>query len=223
MTASPPASTLAGLGFTARIARRGTPRPLQAWRRWPIERTHAWINGYGKLRRITDHDATIISFYLYLAAALVTHPPADRARLPRATAGTPGPPPSASNQRFKFSQDRGFMCPGIRTRCRSRTRQRQYATGLRSYLRRDGFGSGIRTQRIRGDRSPPVDSGRQLAGENFLYGFKGALRAPGPGRRRPADSDARREHRPGRGAAARPHGPVPEQGIPPRARRRPPP
>ena len=29
-------------------------------------------------------------------------------------------------------------------------------------------------------------------GENFLYGFKGALRAPGPGHRRPADSAARR-------------------------------
>jgi hypothetical protein len=30
------------------------------------------MNGYGKLRRITDRDAAIIGFYLYLAAALVT-------------------------------------------------------------------------------------------------------------------------------------------------------
>jgi hypothetical protein len=30
------------------------------------------MNGYGKLRRITDRDATIVSFYLYLAAAIVT-------------------------------------------------------------------------------------------------------------------------------------------------------
>jgi hypothetical protein len=30
------------------------------------------MNGYGKLRRMTDRDATIICFYLYLAAALVT-------------------------------------------------------------------------------------------------------------------------------------------------------
>jgi hypothetical protein len=68
----PTRQTLAGLGFTGQIARRGTPAPLQATRRWPIERTHSWMNGYGKLRRITDRDATIVSFYLYLAAAIVT-------------------------------------------------------------------------------------------------------------------------------------------------------
>jgi hypothetical protein len=68
----PTRQTLAGLGFTGQIARRGTPAPLQASRRWPVERTHAWMNGYGKLRRITDRDATIIGFYLYLAAAFVT-------------------------------------------------------------------------------------------------------------------------------------------------------
>ena len=68
----PTRTTLAGLGFDARIARRGTPAPIQASRRWPIERTHAWMNGYGKLRRITDRDAAIVHFYLYLAAALVT-------------------------------------------------------------------------------------------------------------------------------------------------------
>jgi hypothetical protein len=69
---SPTRQTLAGLGFAGQIARRGTPAPLQAGRRWPVERTHSWMNGYGKLRRITDRDATIVSFYLYLAAAIVT-------------------------------------------------------------------------------------------------------------------------------------------------------
>ena len=61
-------------GFTARIARRGTAAPLQAGRRWPVERTHSWMNGYGKLRRITDRKAATVRFYLYLylAAALVT-------------------------------------------------------------------------------------------------------------------------------------------------------
>jgi hypothetical protein len=29
------------------------------------------MNGYGKLRRMTDRDATVVDFYLYLAAALV--------------------------------------------------------------------------------------------------------------------------------------------------------
>ena len=30
------------------------------------------MNGYGKLRRCTEHNARVIDFYLYLAAALVT-------------------------------------------------------------------------------------------------------------------------------------------------------
>jgi hypothetical protein len=37
-----------------------------------VERTHFWMNGYGKLRRCTGRDAKIVDFYLYLAAALVT-------------------------------------------------------------------------------------------------------------------------------------------------------
>jgi hypothetical protein len=37
-----------------------------------VERTHAWMNGYGKLRRCTERNAKIVDFYLYLAAALVT-------------------------------------------------------------------------------------------------------------------------------------------------------
>ena len=69
---SPPAKPSPGLGFSGQIARRGTPAPLQAGRRWPVERTHAWMNGYGKLRPTTDRDATIAGFCLYLAAAFVT-------------------------------------------------------------------------------------------------------------------------------------------------------
>jgi len=36
-----------------------------------VERTHSWINGYGKLRRMTGRNAKIAEFYLHLAAALV--------------------------------------------------------------------------------------------------------------------------------------------------------
>lgn len=60
------------LGFTADIARKGVPAPVQAGRRWVVERSHAWMNGYGKLRRCTERDSKIVDFYLYLAAALVT-------------------------------------------------------------------------------------------------------------------------------------------------------
>ena len=44
----------------------------QATKRWPIERTNSWMNGYGKLRRMTDRNPAIVVFYLYLAAAFVT-------------------------------------------------------------------------------------------------------------------------------------------------------
>jgi hypothetical protein len=58
------------LGYHGEIAVKGTPIPIQAGKRWPVERTHSWINGYGKLRRCTDKRKIIVEFYLYLAAAL---------------------------------------------------------------------------------------------------------------------------------------------------------
>ena len=88
--------TLDEQGFTGQIARKGIPAPIQAGRRWPVERTHSWMNGYGKLRRMTDRDAAIVHFYLYLAATFVTVRHSSSAPA-TATAGTPGPPPSASN------------------------------------------------------------------------------------------------------------------------------
>jgi hypothetical protein len=42
------------LGFDAHIAAKGQPAPIQAGQRWPVERLHSWMNGYGKLRRCTD-------------------------------------------------------------------------------------------------------------------------------------------------------------------------
>ena len=63
---------LDGLGLHAEIARKGVPAPVQVGKRWVCERTHSWMNGYGKLRRCTDRDSKIVDFYLYLAAAFVT-------------------------------------------------------------------------------------------------------------------------------------------------------
>jgi hypothetical protein len=63
---------IASLGFSAAIACRDQPAPIQASRRWPVERTNSWMNGYGKLRRCTDRNGQIVDFYLYLAAALIT-------------------------------------------------------------------------------------------------------------------------------------------------------
>lgn len=59
------------LGFTGVIARNGQPAPLQVGGRWVVERTHAWMNAYGKLRRCTERTAAVVDFYLFLAAAIV--------------------------------------------------------------------------------------------------------------------------------------------------------
>ena len=72
---------LGGLGFAADVARRGTPAPAQAGRRWVVERTHAWMNGFGKLRRCAERRAAVAAFYLFLAAAfVVTRTLIERAR-----------------------------------------------------------------------------------------------------------------------------------------------
>jgi transposase len=67
----PTRALLAELGFHGAIARKGIPAPLQAGTRWVVERTHSWMNGYGKLRRCTEKRAAVVDFYLFLAAALV--------------------------------------------------------------------------------------------------------------------------------------------------------
>jgi len=67
----PTRALLAELGLDGAIARKGVPAPIQAGSRWVVERTHAWMNGYGKLRRCTEKQAAVVDFYLFLAAAFV--------------------------------------------------------------------------------------------------------------------------------------------------------
>lgn len=69
---APTRTLLDGLGVEAVIARKGVPAPIQAGQRWVVERTQAWMNGYGKLRRCTEKSATVVAFYLFLAAAFVS-------------------------------------------------------------------------------------------------------------------------------------------------------
>ncbi|MDH6576947.1 hypothetical protein P3T29_002595 [Kitasatospora sp. MAP5-34] len=60
------------LGFTAEIVRKDVPAPIQAGKRWVVERTHSWMNDYGKLRRCTERSGEVVDFYLYLAATPAT-------------------------------------------------------------------------------------------------------------------------------------------------------
>jgi transposase len=67
----PTRTLLAEVGLAGVIARQGVPAPIQAGSRWKVERTHAWMNGYGKLRRCTEKRQAVVDFYLFMAAALV--------------------------------------------------------------------------------------------------------------------------------------------------------
>jgi len=67
----PTRALLDALGLNGAIARKGVPAPIQAGARWVVERTHQWMNGYGKLRRCTEKRQGVVDFYLFLAAALV--------------------------------------------------------------------------------------------------------------------------------------------------------
>ena len=67
----PTRTLLEALGFDGAVARKGVPAPVQAGARWVVERTHSWMNGFGKLRRCTEKRRPVVDFYLFLASALV--------------------------------------------------------------------------------------------------------------------------------------------------------
>lgn len=69
---NPSRAVVAEHALVGEIAKKGLPSPIQIGKRWVVERTHSWMNNFGKLRRCTDRDGAIVDFYLYLAAAFVT-------------------------------------------------------------------------------------------------------------------------------------------------------
>jgi transposase len=62
---------LAARAMVGEIATRGIPAPIQAGRRWVIERTHAWGNQYGKLRWCTERRQVVVEFWLALVNAAI--------------------------------------------------------------------------------------------------------------------------------------------------------
>jgi len=48
------------------IAARGLPAPVQVGRRWVVERSHAWLNAFGKLRWCTERRQAYVVFWLAL-------------------------------------------------------------------------------------------------------------------------------------------------------------
>jgi transposase len=54
------------------IAHKGDKAPIQAGRRWHVERTNAWHNNFNKLQRCYERDETVIDAFFDLADAIIT-------------------------------------------------------------------------------------------------------------------------------------------------------
>ena len=66
--------------ITAVIVRRGVPAPVLVGDRWVVERTHSWMNGFGKLRRCTERSGIVVDLSLSLATAVTTRRLINKAR-----------------------------------------------------------------------------------------------------------------------------------------------
>jgi transposase len=65
-------ATLAERDLQGQLAHKGTPAPIQATNRWPVERTFAWGNQFGKLRWCTERTRPVVEFWICLAHAIIT-------------------------------------------------------------------------------------------------------------------------------------------------------
>ena len=57
--------------LVAEISRKGRPAPLNATRRWVIERTNAWNNAHKKLLWCTERCGRVVDFWMALSAVVV--------------------------------------------------------------------------------------------------------------------------------------------------------
>jgi transposase len=64
--------TLAERGLHGEIARKGEKAPIQASRRWQVERTNAWHNGFNRLQRCYERRQTVVEAFFDLADTIIT-------------------------------------------------------------------------------------------------------------------------------------------------------
>jgi hypothetical protein len=62
---------LARRGLAGRAAARGVAAPVRAGRRWVVQRSHAWLNAFGKLRWCTERRRACAAFWLTMACVVV--------------------------------------------------------------------------------------------------------------------------------------------------------
>lgn len=58
-------------GLHGAIAEKGKPAPIQAGKRWVVERTNAWHNAHRKLAVCTERRARVIGFWIALTNAII--------------------------------------------------------------------------------------------------------------------------------------------------------
>jgi transposase len=64
--------TLTERGLRGEIARKGEKAPIQASRRWHVERTNAWHNGFNRLQRCYERRQTVVEAFFDLADTIIT-------------------------------------------------------------------------------------------------------------------------------------------------------
>ena len=68
---APVQAVLAELGCSGVIPPTGAPAPGRVGARWVVERTHSWLNDFGRLRRCPERSAPVVGLYLFLAASII--------------------------------------------------------------------------------------------------------------------------------------------------------
>lgn len=63
--------TLADHGCVGVLPAPGAPGAGSVGARWVVERTHSWLNDFGRLRRCPERRAAVVNLYLFLAATIV--------------------------------------------------------------------------------------------------------------------------------------------------------
>jgi transposase len=63
--------TLAERGCVGMLPAPGIAAAGSVGERWVVERTHSWLNDFGRLRRCPERRAVVVDLYLFLAAAII--------------------------------------------------------------------------------------------------------------------------------------------------------
>ncbi len=64
-------TTLAARGCIGVLPAPGVAAAGSVGERWVVERTHSWLNDFGRLRRCPERRAAVVDLYLFLAAAII--------------------------------------------------------------------------------------------------------------------------------------------------------